>query len=62
MLQTSASFKHYDFETDQNTADEIVQKINLILELRSSASRKEYLTAREKKTNRRKNFYLTGKS
>lgn len=58
MLQTSASFKHYDFEADQITAHEIVQKINLILELRSSASRKEYLTARDKKVNRKKSFHI----
>ncbi|KAF5299340.1 hypothetical protein FQA39_LY02513 [Lamprigera yunnana] len=54
-LQTSTSFKHYDFEADHNTAEEIVQKINLILELRSSASRKEYIASRERK--QRRNFY-----
>ncbi|KAF5279531.1 hypothetical protein FQR65_LT03353 [Abscondita terminalis] len=52
-LQTSTSFKHYDFEADHNTAEEIVQKINLILELRSSGSRKEYLASRERKQRRR---------
>lgn len=62
MLQTSASFKHYDFETDLCTAEEIVQKINLILELRSSTSRKEYLAAREKKSHRRRSFHLSSKS
>ncbi|KAK4881156.1 hypothetical protein RN001_004475 [Aquatica leii] len=52
-LQTSTSFKHYDFEADHNTAEEIVQKINLILELRSSGSRKEYLASRERKQKRK---------
>lgn len=57
-LQTSASFKHYDFEADHSVAEEIVQKINLILELRSSASRKEYLAAKERKQYKKKNFSL----
>lgn len=55
-LQTSASFKHYDFEADHEIAEEIVHKINLILKLRSSASRKEYLAAKERKLYRRKSF------
>lgn len=57
-LQSSTSFKHYDFEADHSTAEEIVQKINLILELRSSASRKEYLAAKERKQYRKKGFNL----
>lgn len=56
-MQASTSFKHYDFETDHATAEEIVQKINLILDLRSSASRKEYLMSREKK--HKKKGFLT---
>ncbi|KAL1509467.1 hypothetical protein ABEB36_004194 [Hypothenemus hampei] len=48
-LQSSPSFKHYDFEADKNVAEEIVQKINFILNLRSSYSRKEYLAAKERK-------------
>lgn len=55
-LQSSTSFKHYDFETDNSTVKEIVQKINLILELRSSFSRKEYLAAKERKQYRKKNY------
>lgn len=56
------SFKHYDFECDFKTATEIVQKINLILELRSSTSRKEYLAHKDKKiTKTRRSFHL-GKS
>lgn len=48
-LQSSASFKHYDFEAESKTADEIVKKINNILEVRISASRREYLATKEKK-------------
>lgn len=50
------NFKHYDFEADHKIAEEIVQKINLILELRSSICRKEYLALQEKKLYRRKSF------
>ncbi|XP_065166756.1 stress-activated map kinase-interacting protein 1 [Atheta coriaria] len=42
-VNTPMIFKHYDFETDHATAESIVQKVNMILTLRSSASRKEYL-------------------
>lgn len=58
-LQNSASFKHYDFEADHTTAEEVVQKINLILELRSSASRKEYLAVKERKQYKRKGFNIS---
>ncbi|KAL3280040.1 hypothetical protein HHI36_017547 [Cryptolaemus montrouzieri] len=57
-LQASASFKHFDFEADLSIAEEIVGKINLILELRSSQSRKEYLAARERKQYKRKSFNI----
>lgn len=39
-------FKHYDIETDPNTAQEIVEKINNILEVRSSPVRREYIASR----------------
>lgn len=39
-------FKHYDIETDPSTANEIVEKINNILEVRSSPVRREYLSSR----------------
>ncbi|XP_055637462.1 stress-activated map kinase-interacting protein 1 [Toxorhynchites rutilus septentrionalis] len=39
-------FKHYDIETDPSTAQEIVEKINNILEVRSSPVRREYLASR----------------
>lgn len=51
---SSPTFKHYSFETDLRTAQEIVEKIKNILEVRSSVTRKEFLTYQEKKT-RRKN-------
>ncbi|VEN35508.1 unnamed protein product [Callosobruchus maculatus] len=54
-LHSSASFKHYDFESDNKTAQDIVQKIKLILELKSTASREKYIAAKERK-NRKKNI------
>ncbi|RZC35178.1 target of rapamycin complex 2 subunit MAPKAP1 [Asbolus verrucosus] len=55
-LQTSTSFKSYDFEADHATAEEIVNKISLILELRSSDTRKEYLAAQERRYYKKKAF------
>lgn len=52
--QQPPSFKHYSFETDLKTAQEIVEKVKNILEVRSSAIRKEFLSYQEKKS-RRKN-------
>ncbi|KAF7400602.1 stress-activated map kinase-interacting protein 1 [Vespula maculifrons] len=57
-LHQSASFKNHDFEADSMTAEEIVRKINHILELHSSTSRKEYLAQKERKAARRKSFHL----
>lgn len=53
-----SSYKHHDFEADHRTAEEIVQKINHILELRSSVRRKEYLALRERKSHRKRSFHL----
>lgn len=39
----TSSFRHYDFITNPVTAAEIVEKINNIIDVRSSASRREYL-------------------
>lgn len=50
------NYKHYDFESEYRTADEIVQKINHILDLRSNPKRKDYLAIRERKSHRRKSF------
>lgn len=38
-----SSFRHYDFITNPVTAAEIVEKINNIIDVRSSTSRREYL-------------------
>ncbi|KRT83193.1 hypothetical protein AMK59_3630 [Oryctes borbonicus] len=55
---SSASYKHYDFESEPNIAKEIVQKVRQILEVRSSISRKEYMELKERKSNKRKNFNI----
>ena len=39
-------FKHYDFETDTTTAQEIVDKVRHILEVRTSNIRREYLATK----------------
>lgn len=49
---SDSNFKHYDFECEVSTAEEIVQKINLILELRSSAGRKEYIAHKDKRNSK----------
>lgn len=40
----SPTFRHYDFVTNSVLANEIVEKINNIIEVRSSATRREYLS------------------
>lgn len=52
--ENNPSFRHYDFITNPVTAAEIIKKINNIVEVRSSTSRREYLaryptTAKKKK-------------
>lgn len=42
-------FKHYDFETDPTQAQRILNKMNFILDVRSSDTRREFIAAREKK-------------
>lgn len=44
--QRAPLFKHYDIETDPATAQEIVEKINNILEVQSSPVRQEYRASR----------------
>ncbi|XP_076276533.1 SAPK-interacting protein 1 isoform X1 [Lasioglossum baleicum] len=58
ILVSSGQFKSHEFEADSITGEEIVRKINHILELHSSTSRKEYLSQKERKIARRKSFYL----
>lgn len=43
------NFKYYDFETDKKTAQQILSKINCLLEIRSSCIHKEFLSERDKK-------------
>ncbi|EDW61389.1 stress-activated map kinase-interacting protein 1 [Drosophila virilis] len=42
-------FKHYDFDTDVHTAEQIRNKLNCILEMRASDIRREFLQQRERK-------------
>ncbi|KAH8401623.1 hypothetical protein KR009_006921 [Drosophila setifemur] len=46
-------FKHYDFDADTHTADQIHSKLNCILEMRSSELRREFLLQRERKLEKR---------
>ncbi|XP_016998011.2 stress-activated map kinase-interacting protein 1 [Drosophila takahashii] len=46
-------FKHYDFDTDTHTAEQIHSKLNCILEMRSSDLRREFLLQRERKMEKR---------
>ena len=54
----SLNFKHHDFEAAEAIARAVVQQMNHILELRTSARRKEYLALRERKSHRSKSFHL----
>ncbi|XP_058056788.1 stress-activated map kinase-interacting protein 1 [Anopheles bellator] len=45
-VEAPVSFKHVDIETDPKTADEIVEKVNNILEVRLSPIRREYMRRR----------------
>uniref|UniRef100_A0AAG5DU58 Stress-activated map kinase-interacting protein 1 n=1 Tax=Anopheles atroparvus TaxID=41427 RepID=A0AAG5DU58_ANOAO len=44
--EAPVSFKHYDIETDPDTAEQIVEKVNNILEVRLSPVRREYMRRR----------------
>lgn len=52
------NFKHHDFESQQRVAEEVVQKVNHILESRCSNRRKEYLSLRARKSHRRRSFHI----
>eukprot|EP00112_Aurelia_sp_Birch-Aquarium-sp1_P000198 Seg1017.1 transcript_id=Seg1017.1/GoldUCD/mRNA.D3Y31 product="Target of rapamycin complex 2 subunit MAPKAP1" protein_id=Seg1017.1/GoldUCD/D3Y31 len=45
--------KHYDFEAPRSVADEIVQKINNILDARVSSVRSEYIASKQRKNSER---------
>lgn len=51
-------YKHHDFEADTETCNEIVHKINNILELRLSPVRKEYVAQRDKKLQRKRDSLI----
>lgn len=50
----NSSFRHYDFVTNPVTAAEIVEKINNIIEVRSSSNRREYLSRHSNATKKKK--------
>lgn len=50
------SYKHHDFETDDDVANEIVQKIKNILEMRLSPVRKDYMASKERKLKKRESL------
>ncbi|XP_001360529.3 stress-activated map kinase-interacting protein 1 [Drosophila pseudoobscura] len=51
-MTSNIRFKHYDFDTDTHTAEQINSKLNCILEMRSSELRREFLQQRERKQER----------
>ncbi|XP_013183412.1 stress-activated map kinase-interacting protein 1 isoform X2 [Amyelois transitella] len=53
----TTAYKVHDFECDHDTAKEIVDKINIILDRRNSPCRREYKTAKEKKLQTRRSFH-----
>ena len=58
-LHQSASFKNHEFEADSITAEEIVRKINHILELHTSTSKKRiFISKRNEKRQDEKSFHL----
>lgn len=50
----NSSFRHYDFVTNPVVAAEITEKINNIIEVRSSSSRREYLSRHLNSTKKKK--------
>ncbi|GAB6024899.1 Target of rapamycin complex 2 subunit mapkap1 [Chamberlinius hualienensis] len=54
-------YKHHDFESESSVINEIVQKINNILELKTSSVRRDYLAYKERKAQQRKSFSLGNK-
>lgn len=53
----NTTYKCHDFECEHDTAKEIVEKINTILDLRNSPCRREYKTAKDKKLQTRRSFH-----
>lgn len=57
-LQQSSSFKYHDFEANPEVADEIVKKINNILNIFNACSRREY---QNRKDSEKKSFFTKKK-
>lgn len=57
-LLSWSDFKHHDFESQQGVAEEVVQKVNHILDSRCSSRRKDYLSLRDRKSHRRRSFHI----
>lgn len=53
-IDQNSSFRHYDFVTNPVLAAEIVEKINNIIEVRSSSNRREYLSRHPNVTKKKK--------
>ncbi|KAG6465087.1 hypothetical protein O3G_MSEX014924 [Manduca sexta] len=53
----NSTYKVHDFECEHDMAKEIVEKVNTILDLRNSPCRREYKTAKEKKSQTRRSFH-----
>lgn len=53
-IDMNSSFRHYDFVTNPVLAAEIVEKINNIIEVRSSSNRREYLSRHPNATKKKK--------
>lgn len=54
--QNAHDFKHYDFETGSDKAGEIVGKVNHIFKSNMSSRRSEYLSLKEKKSEKRRSL------
>ncbi|XP_020600516.1 target of rapamycin complex 2 subunit MAPKAP1-like [Orbicella faveolata] len=54
--QNAHDFKHYDFETESDKAGEIVGKVNHIFKSNMSSRRSEYLSLKEKKSEKRRSL------
>lgn len=57
-LLSWSDFKHHDFESQHQIAEEVVQKVNHILDSRCSSRRKEYLNLRARRSHRKKSFHI----
>lgn len=54
IIDPNSSFRHYEFSVQPVLAAEIVEKINNIIEVRSSSNRREYLSRYPNATKKKK--------